>query len=119
MNTATSPTSGQFRAGAARPNAAPIRLTRRGRVVASVTATFAMLMVMSAIGAHGAAADVTTKAKTSVTVVVQPGQSLWQIAETAVPSQDPRETILQIKALNHMRTSSVLAGQTLEVPANQ
>ena len=48
--------------------------------------------------------------------MVQPGETLWQIAEAAVPSADPRETVAVIMELNDLESASVQAGQGLLVP---
>jgi Tfp pilus assembly protein FimV len=49
-------------------------------------------------------------------IVVQPGQSLWSIAERAVPSADPRQVIDEIMTVNQMTIAEVQAGQVLWVP---
>ena len=51
------------------------------------------------------------------TVVVQPGDSLWAIARRAEPSADPRATVDAIVAANGIRTSALVPGQRLVVPA--
>ena len=50
------------------------------------------------------------------TVTVQPGQSLWSIAEGRVPDQDPRVTISQIRQLNDLEGTRVLPGEQIVVP---
>jgi LysM repeat protein len=64
---------------------------------------------------RGAVAEGT--APTTQTVVVQPGQSLWDIAQTVAPKADPRATIYKIKQLNHLTGSDLRAGQALIAPA--
>jgi nucleoid-associated protein YgaU len=49
--------------------------------------------------------------------VVQPGDTLWTIAETVAPDTDPRDMIARIVQLNDLPDSSVQAGQTLRIPA--
>ncbi|HEX9694827.1 MAG TPA: LysM peptidoglycan-binding domain-containing protein [Actinomycetota bacterium] len=48
---------------------------------------------------------------------VQPGETLWEIAKDAYPGTDPREAIARIKAENQIRSSVVLPGQKLRIPA--
>ncbi|MEV6595371.1 LysM peptidoglycan-binding domain-containing protein [Actinoplanes sp. NPDC051346] len=49
-------------------------------------------------------------------VVVQPDDTLWSIAERAVPERAPREVIREIRALNGIEHFYVYAGETLIVP---
>ena len=49
-------------------------------------------------------------------VVVQPGESLWQIAQQIAPALDPREVVTAIRALNGLGDSTVIAGQSIVVP---
>jgi hypothetical protein len=49
--------------------------------------------------------------------VVQPGETLWVIAESVDPDTDPRETVARIVAMNDLPDSSVLVGQELQIPA--
>ena len=63
------------------------------------------------------ASDASAAAMTS-TIVVKPGQSLWDVAAAINPAKDPRETIWVIQQLNGMATSEVIAGQELIVPTN-
>lgn len=49
--------------------------------------------------------------------VVQPGESLWKIVRAAYPSGDPRSGIDAVRQANHLRSSSVSAGQRLLLPS--
>jgi LysM repeat protein len=52
------------------------------------------------------------------TVVVQPGDTLWSIAEGITePGTDIREVVSDVKALNSLSTSSLQVGQSLLIPA--
>jgi Tfp pilus assembly protein FimV len=51
------------------------------------------------------------------TWVVQPGQTLWSIAERLAPDTDPRETVARIVAMNDLPDAAVLVGQEIVVPA--
>jgi hypothetical protein len=48
--------------------------------------------------------------------VVQPGESLWDVAVAVDPSTDPRETIARIVDLNDLPQSAVTVGQSIQVP---
>lgn len=101
---------------------APLRLTRRGRLVLTLlalgglaAAVLAGVLVLSPSALAGAP-DAGTRPATA-SVVVLPGQSLWEIAERVAPGADPRETVSRIQQLNGLRGGAVQAGQRLLVPA--
>jgi len=100
--------------------AAPLRLTRRGRVVVA-TAVALLVTVISLFVAgvaqatnHGPSAHAARQ--NIAQVVVSPGQSLWSVAENADPGQDTRAVIQQIIDLNSLNGDTVFAGQQLWVP---
>jgi hypothetical protein len=100
--------------------AAPLRLTRRGRVVAA-TAAVLLLTVISLLVAGVAQAtnngpSPRAARQNLIQVVVHPGQSLWSVAESADPDQDTRAVIQQIIDLNSLNGDTVFAGQQLWVP---
>ena len=100
--------------------AAPLRLTRRGRIV--VAAAAALLVSLLSLLATGAAQATSHSGLPRSTdrnltqVVVRPGQSLWSVAENADPNADPRQVMQQIIELNGLTSDVVLAGQQLWVP---
>ncbi len=107
-------------AALSRGSEVPLRLTRRGRVVAATVG--ALLVTVVSLLASGAA-QATSHAPSSgaarqnlVQVVVRPGQSLWSVAESADPDQDTRSVIQQIVDLNALSADVVFAGQQLWVP---
>ncbi len=95
----------------------PIRLTRRGRRVVALLAIIPIALTFLLIGMRGAVATDGTVQSETQSVVVKPGQSLWDVAVAISPNTDPRETIWLIQQLNTMETSEVMAGQALIVPA--
>lgn len=50
-------------------------------------------------------------------VVVRPGQTVWSIAESRFPNQDPRQTVDEIDQANHLRGGVVYPGERLRLPA--
>jgi LysM repeat protein len=48
--------------------------------------------------------------------VVQPGETLWSVAQHVEPGADPRETVLRIEQLNGLTSADVTVGQHLVVP---
>lgn len=113
MSTATLTLTPTLAAGHLSPK---VRLTRRGRllVLIMVLACLAGLFLLSAGRSEaGSQASVATTTR----VVVQPGQTLWQVAAEAMPGTDTREAITHIRELNALTSSVVRPGQALVVPA--
>jgi len=48
-------------------------------------------------------------------VVVEPGDSLWSIAQRVAPGQDPRAVVDQLAA--RLGSTTLAPGETLAVPA--
>ena len=99
---------------------APLRLTRRGRVVvalaAALLATLVSLLLAGVAQATNGAPSPRAATENLVQVIVRPGQSLWSVAESADPDQDTRAVIQQIIDLNSLNGDTVFAGQQLWVP---
>ncbi|WP_293783962.1 LysM domain-containing protein [uncultured Aeromicrobium sp.] len=96
--------------------AAPLRLTRRGRIVVFGAVALLLAVLSILLGASVAATDDAPTLPTT-TVQVQPGQTLWQIAADANPRGDIRNTIDDIVRLNALPNASGLKmGTTLAVP---
>lgn len=103
--------------------AAPIRLTRRGRRLARTAVVALALLLALTIGILGRGApvqagDAPAQVATS-TVIVQPGQSLWDVARGLSLDADLRETVARIQELNGLSGgagSTVRPGQELIVP---
>jgi LysM repeat protein len=93
--------------------ARPVRLTRRGRIVlgallvAAAVALIALLAPPTQASPPGGAAR---------TVVVHPGDTLWSIAQRALPNESINESMLRIERLNHMSDATVYVGQQLTLP---
>ena len=92
------------------------RLTGRGRV--AILMLVGLVAVLALSFSHSVAfggSDHSGGAATS-SVIVQPGQTLWQIAQTVAPQADPRETIARIRELNGLSGTQLVPGQQLIVP---
>jgi hypothetical protein len=100
---------------------APVRLTRRGRVVVLLT-LLSLLLVAFTLGraAHSEAAGRTPgQAQGSVgyaQTTVHQGETLWAVARRVAPGHDPRSLVQQIRELNHLDSARVQAGQLLVLP---
>lgn len=109
--------------GPARERPAPIRLTRRGRVVVGVLAVIGAILaglLWLAIGGQAEASSHLPRGgspdRGMIRVVVRPGQTLWSIAVRADPSADPRIVIGEILSDNALSDTGIQPGQTLWVP---
>ena len=94
----------------------PVRLTRRGRALL-VLLLAGLLLAAFSLGQQDsqAASEVGAPAEVQ-TVVVQPGESLWSVAQRIAPDNDPREVIAQIQRLNDLESSTLHVGQHLLLP---
>lgn len=97
-----------------------MRLTRRGRAVLGALASAAvaglLLAAASVLGGPGAAAADEASGESFPYVIVQPGASLWNVAEQLDPAADPRDLTAEIVQLNQLQGSGVDAGQPIAVP---
>lgn len=103
---------------------APVRLTPRGRLllVAIIMLVSSLVLALATLGpvfaqGQSGAPESGGASPVSATWVVQPGETLWVIAERIEPDTDPRETVARIVAMNDLPNSSVLVGQELQLPA--
>lgn len=97
--------------------AAPLRLTRRGRL--AITGMLAGVGIAISLFAGGVSLAGTDSAPVATRyVTVAPGETLWAIAGEVAPGADRRDTIQRILELNAMPSASVLAGQRIAVPAS-
>lgn len=100
--------------------AAGLRLTTRGRWAIVITFMTLVMVVAGSLGlvlteaVSAALPDGPTPTKV---VQVQPGQTMWQIAESAAPTADVRVTVDQIVKLNNLSNAGDLAaGDYLRIP---
>lgn len=83
--------------------------------------TLAALIVLGAISFFGpaASASVENDSVARTVVVVKHGETLWDIAQAVDPQGDTRDTVVRIMELNSLTSTSVDAGQRLEIPQPQ
>lgn len=95
---------------------APLRLTRRGRVV---VVALALLLAVAGVMGGRAVADGPARATEVRTYSVQSGETMWGIAaDIAAPGEDVRDVVLQLQRLNGLSDGSLAAGQVLLLPAD-
>ena len=131
--------STQASSAAQAPSAKSVLLTKGGELLRSVPGsirrlgtvrgflkglpllTLAALIVLGAISFFGpaASASVENASVTRTVVVVKHGETLWDIAQAVDPQGDTRDTVVRIMELNSLTSTSVDAGQRLEIPQTQ
>ena len=95
--------------------------TPRGFLKGLPLLTLAALIVLGAISFFGPAASASAEnaSVTRTVVVVKHGETLWDIAQAVDPQGDTRDTVVRIMELNSLTSTSVDAGQRLEIPQPQ
>jgi hypothetical protein len=94
-----------------------LRLTRRGRNVLLTLASAPLVFAAFWFALNGGGATATLDGSTEYSMVtVQPGDSLWSIAETVAPNADPRDVIIDLMQFNSLTSADVPAGFELAIP---
>lgn len=118
-----------------------LRLTRRGRVVLTTLAAVPLVLAAVAFTVNGGAAGASDSASginlmsyttdsgiiatlaysptdvgSARFITVEPGQTLWDLAQEISPSADPRDVVADIKRLNSLSAETLQPGQRLEIP---
>lgn len=101
-----------------RHSSAPgVRLTRRGRAAVFLAALTVALGAGLMFGSSVTATDATGEAPATQAVMVQPGETLWDIASRIHPGGDIRDTIEEILELNSLSSPAGLQmGREIAVP---
>ncbi|KQU70477.1 hypothetical protein ASC58_01270 [Phycicoccus sp. Root101] len=92
--------------------AAPLRLTRAGRLAITVSVAVAAVVLAISLLSGGASAAVIDHSTT-----VQTGQTLSEVAAAQLPQLPVTEAVARIQVANDLTGSDVHAGQTLLIPA--
>ncbi|MFF0341954.1 LysM peptidoglycan-binding domain-containing protein [Kribbella sp. NPDC004875] len=102
----------------ARPEPAPLRLTRRGRLLVTALSVLVFGSAIVVLGLRVAGVlEPGPHFTHTVPVQVAPGQTLWSIAQSTNPGQDPGTVVEKIADLNKLSSpASITPGQTLQVP---
>ena len=103
-----------------------LRLTTRGRQAVRLLRTLLIALVviggalLLATQSFSAAAVAEPESQTigiaADSVVVGEGESLWTVAANLGIDRDTRDVVADIAEINHLSTSTVHPGQTLDVP---
>ena len=100
----------------ARPGS--LRLTRRGRVVVFALALALVLGVGLALASGSVATDEAGTPEPTRVVMVDAGDTLWDIAADLAADGDTRAMVDRIQRLNALEGGMVAAGQRLRVPVD-
>jgi LysM domain len=92
--------------------AAPLRLTRAGRLAITLTVLVAAVVASLALLSGGASATVIDHSTT-----VGSGQTLSEVAAQQLPGLPVADAVARIQVANDLASSEVHAGQTLLIPA--
>lgn len=93
-----------------------VHLTRRGRILLLAVLVSVLFGAFSLGRAGSQAAPQAQPTPALQQMTVQPGESLWTVAERIAPDNDPREVIAQIQRLNDLSDSTLRIGQQLLLP---
>jgi LysM repeat protein len=88
---------------------APLRHLGRWAMVLVAVVSVSVGLSKVALGDDGRPID--------VTVVVQPGDTLWGIAAARYPADDLRVRVDEIERLNGLHSPAIEVGETLRLPA--
>jgi len=100
-----------------RPGATAVRLTRRGRLAVFAALLATLLTVLVAWGPGVVATSEAGEPVPVRTVVVQPGETLWDIATAADPGGNTGQMVQRIAELNSLpSTGRLQIGQQIAVP---
>ena len=93
-----------------------VRLTRRGRLVVFLACLALVLGAALFVGANSVATSEGGAEQPTERIVVGTGDTLWDIAAARAESGEIRSMMHDIKQLNALESSMLLAGQELHVP---
>lgn len=95
---------------------APLRLTRRGRVVVTLLLLGLVLGAFVFFGGQSVATAEAGAPEPTRTVVVGEGDTLWAIAGEVADGDDIREVVHEIEQLNSLPGPVLEVGQEIAVP---
>ena len=101
-----------------RSEPAPLRLTERGRkVVAGLSMAIGLsIAAATVVTVQLGDADGGLELAGASTVVVEPGDTLWSIAQEVAPEEDPRAVVDALVELNGLDSVDLLPGARLQLP---
>lgn len=101
---------------AVRHEAAPVRLTRRGRLVLTLLFLGVVLAAFTVFGATSAATGEAGAPVPTRQVTIGEGDTLWGIASQVAEPGEVRDMVHRIEELNALSGAAVYVGQEIAVP---
>ena len=101
------------------PTTPAVRLTRRGRLVIFMAALGVLLATAVAFGASSTATDEPGVPTPSVVVMVDSGESLWQIAARYAEPGGTQALVDRIIEINALDSATVDAGERIRIPVEE
>jgi Tfp pilus assembly protein FimV len=96
----------------------PLRLTRRGRAVVVVLLALLASLASAVLFTTASRADEPVTGPPP-TVVVESGDTLWDVAARVMPGRDGDQAVAELRRLNGLRDSVLQPGQTLILPRSR
>ena len=94
-----------------------LRLTRRGRLAMFISTLLTLGVLGVILGSTTVATDEPGAPVPAEMVVIEPGQTLWDLAAEANPNGNGQQTVADIMRLNSIESAGGLqAGDTIAVP---
>jgi LysM repeat protein len=93
----------------------PLRLTRRGRAVVLVVLFLAALLASVVLFTTASRAN-DPAAGPAPTIVVQPGDTLWDIAARTMHRRDNQAAVSELRDLNRLPGYDIQPGDVLVLP---
>jgi LysM repeat protein len=95
---------------------APVRLTRRGRLLVVLVFLGLLMVTLTVFGQRSAATGERGTPVHTRTIEVDRGDTLWSIASSVSAPGHVRDTIHQIEELNALTGPGLTVGQEIAVP---
>jgi Tfp pilus assembly protein FimV len=96
----------------------PLRLTRRGRAAVLVLLVLAASLASAVLFTTASRAD-NPPSGPAPTIVVQRGDTLWEIAARTLPRRNNQDAVAELRDLNHLAGYTIQPGEVLTLPRGQ
>jgi len=93
----------------------PLRLTRRGRAVVLGLLVLVASMASSVLFTTASRAE-SQPATPAPTIIVEPGDTLWDIAVRVKPGRDGQAAVAELRKINRLDSVDLQPGQVLILP---
>lgn len=96
------------------------RKSKQNKRRATICAVLSLFLILGSvfISDNDSRAVATEEANTKITITIQEGDTLWNIARKYGGGTDPREFIYNLQELNNLEAPIIYPGQSLVVPVS-